>query len=61
MGLARPLQAICSNFDLVHAWGATTLLLRVKKGVGDQHACDAIRAYSQAPWGDRLFRAVDRR
>ncbi|HSE45666.1 MAG TPA: hypothetical protein VLA89_10110, partial [Gemmatimonadales bacterium] len=59
--ITRPLMAICSDFGLVHAWGATTLLLRVEKGGGDQRACDAIRAYGRAPWGNRLFRAVDRR
>jgi hypothetical protein len=59
--IARPLEGICSDFALVHAWGATTLLLRVEKGGGDERACKAIRAYGQAPWGNRLFRAVDRR
>lgn len=59
--ITRPLEAICSDFDLVHSWGATTLLLRVEKGGGDRRACKAIRAYGQAPWGNRLFRAVDRR
>jgi hypothetical protein len=59
--MARPLEAICSDLDLVHAWGVTTLLLRVHKGAGGQAACEAIRAYGQAPWGDRLFRAADRR
>jgi hypothetical protein len=59
--IARPLQAICSDFDLVHSWGATTVLLRVHKGAENKSACEAIRAYSQAPWGNRLFRAVDPR
>jgi hypothetical protein len=59
--ITRPLEAICSDFDLVHAWGATTLLLRVDKGVGSKAACEAIHAYAQAPWGNRLFRAVDPR
>jgi hypothetical protein len=59
--LARPLEAICPDLELVHAWGATTLLLRAHQGAGNQAACQAIRAYSQAPWGNRLFRAVDPR
>ena len=59
--IARPLEAICSDLDLVHSWGATTLLLRVDKGAADQAACEAIHAYAQAPWGNRLFRAVDPR
>ena len=59
--IARPLEAICSDLDLVHSWGATTLLLRVNKGAGSKAACEAIRAYAQAPWGNRLFRAVDPR
>jgi hypothetical protein len=59
--ITRPLEAICSDLDLVHSWGPTTLLLRVDKGTGSKTACEAIHAYGQAPWGDRLFRAVDRR
>ena len=60
-GMARPLEAVCSDLDLVRSWGATTLLLRVNKGAGNTAACEAIRAYARAPWGDRLIRAVDRR
>jgi hypothetical protein len=59
--IVGPLEGICSDLDLVHSWGATTLLLRVNKGAGNKTACDAIQVYAQAPWGNRLFRAVDRR
>ncbi|HEU5154015.1 MAG TPA: hypothetical protein VFU03_04760, partial [Gemmatimonadales bacterium] len=59
--IVRPLEAVCSDLDLVHSWGTTTLLLRVDKGGGDQRACEAIRAYAKAPWGNRLFRAADPR
>jgi len=59
--ITRPLEAICSDLDLVYSWGPTTLLLRVDKGAGNKAACEAINAYAQAPWGNRLFRAVDPR
>jgi MFS family permease len=59
--IVRPLEGICSDLDLVHSWGPTTLLLRVHKSAGSKAACEAIHAYAQAPWGNRLFRAVDPR
>src|SRR4029450_9212032 len=59
--ITRPLEAICSDLDLVHSWGPTTLLLRVDKDTGNKPPCQAIHPYGQAPWGDRLFRAVDPR
>mgnify|MGYP003693670259 CR=1 FL=1 len=49
--IVRPLEDICSDLDLVHSWGPTTLLLRVDKGAGSKAACEAIHAYAQAPWG----------
>ena len=59
--IVGPLEAICTDLDVVHSWGPTTVLLRVDKAAGNKTACEAIHAYSQAPWGNRLFRAVDRR
>jgi len=59
--VARPLLAMCGDLAVVRSWGPTTVLLRMSgPGAGSPDACDAIRAYGAAPWGNRLRQRASR-
>lgn len=55
--LTGPLLGVCRDMELVRSWGPATLLLRISAGAepAQPDACDAIRDYAAAPWGNRLF------